>query len=102
MEERVDPLPSNGLVSLLSRRRDWARVLVWHDGLDAWTRAHKVPEIVSRIVAPPLPQATASSRNQLFALSKGFKGLVDENALVMLGVIIGTALVLAWTMLLIR
>jgi hypothetical protein len=85
-----------------SRRRDWAGVFVWRDGLDVWTRAGKVPEIVSRIVVPPLPQATASSRNQQLALSKRFKVLVDDNALVMLGVIIGTALVLAWTMLLIR
>jgi hypothetical protein len=89
------PAPFDDLVSLLSRRRDWARVLVWRDGLDAWTRADKVPEIVSRIVVPPLPQATASS-------PKRFEGLLDENALVMLGVMIGTALVLAWTMLLIR
>jgi GYF domain 2 len=96
------PVPFDDLVSLLSRRRDWARFLVWRDGFDAWTRADKVPEVVSRIVVPPLPQATASSRNQLLALSKGFEGLLDENALVMLGVIIGTALVLAWTMLLIR
>jgi GYF domain 2 len=96
------PAPFDDLVSLLSRRRDWARVLVWRDGLDGWTRADKVPEIVSRIVVPPRPQATASSRNQPLALSKRFKGLLDENALVMLGVMIGTALVLAWTMLLIR
>ena len=96
------PVPFDDLVSLLSRRRDWARFFVWRDGLDAWTRADKVPEIVSRIVVPPLPQATASSRNQPLAPSKRFKGLLDENALVMLGVIIGTALVLSWTMLLIR
>ena len=96
------PAPFDDLVSLLSRRTDWKRFFVWRDGFDAWTRADKVPEIVSRIVVPPLSQTTASSRNQLLALSKRFKGLVDENALVMFGVIIGTALVLTWTMLLMR
>ena len=96
------PTPFDDLVSLLSRRTDWKRFFVWRDGFDAWTRADKVPEIVSRIVVPPLSQTTASGRNQLLALSKKFEGLVDENALVILGVIIGTALVIAWTMLLMR
>jgi hypothetical protein len=96
------PTPFDDLVSLLSRRTDWKRFFVWRDGFDAWTRADKVPEIVSRIVVPPLPQATGSRWNQLLALSNRFKGLVDENALVMLGVMIGTALVLTWTLLLMR
>ena len=99
------PAPFDDLVSLLSRRTDWKRFFVWRDGFDAWTRADKVPEIVSRIVVPPLPQTRGSRRNQLAALSKRFKGFkrsVEGNLSVMLGVMVGTALVLTWTMLLMR
>ena len=96
------PTPFDDLVSLLSRRTDWKRFFVWRDGFDAWTRADKVPEIVSRIVVPPVPPTTGSRRNQLPALSKRFKGSVEGNVSVMLGVMIGTALVLTWTMLLMR
>jgi hypothetical protein len=92
------PAPFDDLVSLLSQRTDWKRLFVWRDGFDAWTRADKVPEIVNRMVVPPPPQTTGSSRNQLTVL-KRFEGLIDGNASVILGVIIGTALVLTWTML---
>ena len=92
------PAPFDDLVSLLSRRTHSKRFFVWRDGFDAWRRADKVPEIVSRIVVPPLPQTTGSSRNLLTALSKRVEG----NVSVMLGVIVGTALVLTWTMLLMR
>ena len=91
--------PFDDLVSLLSRRTDWKRFFVWRDGFDAWTRADKVPGIVNRIVVPPLPQTTESSRKQPTALSNKFKGLIEGNVSVMLGVIVGTALVLTWTML---
>jgi hypothetical protein len=93
------PAPFDDLVSLLSQSADWKRFFVWRHGFDAWTRADKVPEIVSRMAVPPLPQTTGSSRNQLTALLKRFEGLIDGNASVILGVIIGTALVLTWTML---
>jgi hypothetical protein len=71
------PAPFDELLSLLSRRTDWERFFVWRDGLDAWTRADKVPEIVSWIVVPPLPQTTGSSRNLLTALSKEVEGNVS-------------------------
>jgi hypothetical protein len=54
------------------------------------------------MVVPPLQQTTGSSRKQPTALSNKFKGLIEGDVSVMLGVIIGTALVLTWTMLLMR
>jgi GYF domain 2 len=60
-ERSLGPVGLDELRSILGRRREASRVLVWNDGLSGWTEAGAIPELAGAVAGlPPLPQQSAS------------------------------------------
>src|SRR6516162_11790804 len=61
-DNTVGPIALVELQTILRRRRDASRILIWREGFQDWVEAGSVPEL-SRIVAgpPPIPSRVGVS-----------------------------------------
>jgi uncharacterized membrane protein YhaH (DUF805 family) len=59
-ERVIGPISEEELLAAINQRRNAQDVLVWRDGFQNWQRAGDVPELKSRLAAPPAPPPTST------------------------------------------